>query len=159
MASPATTPDAIAQAFIDVLTPNGVPVGGIGAFTKRTPDAIYRGRLPVVQVKPLRNLHGRAMAAGGRTLGKIDEGWMAFIYRDAKPSAGRTLSQVEDAMVAARDAIVAALDGDNILSGAVTIAAEQVDEQYQPEGPFVEWNGAEFVGWEIRVSYQGTLPT
>lgn len=170
----ASTPDQIARAFCLTLTPGGafndagqcmggVPVGGVGIFVVRTPITPYRGMRPIVLVRCVQNVHGRAMAAGGQTLGKIDQGYVEMIYRDAPLTQQKAstpnlqMYQIEDAAVAARNGIVVALDADNTLGGTVTIASEQIEEIYAPDGEIVVWQGAEWIGWQIRVSYQGSL--
>lgn len=156
MAFPATDPDLVAAAFIAIWTPGSVPVGSIGAIVKRTPDAPYRGALPIVEVKPAQNVNTPVAAANSHQ----DQGWIEVTYRDAPPSAdGKTLTQIEDAFWVARNALLQAVRHDPKLSGGsggpAVSATLQVEEQYRPDGPFAEWQGAEFVVWASRWRYIG----
>lgn len=163
MPAAATDPDQIAQAVIAVLTPGGVPVGTIGAIVRRTPTAPYTGKLPVLEIKPVQNVHTRVAAA----LTKMDVGLLELTYRDAPFSQQQaqtptvTLAAIEDRNWANRNAIINALDRDPKLAlgdpanPAVSDCASQVEETWHPDGPFAEWQGAEWIVWYARVNYKG----
>ena len=167
-ASDATTPDKIAAAFVTVLgrpDAGGVqhPVGTIVRVMNRTPRAQYGAGdnegFPLVVVRPAQNVHGRAVAMGQFALGKMDQGLMDLTYIDVAPSQApdTDLGGLEDALWANRDALVAALDQNHTLGGAVTKCAETIQESYAAEGPLFEWQGMESTGFVIRVDYGGPL--
>lgn len=162
MASPATDPDLIAQAVINVLTQTGRPVGTIGSIVKRTPDGeLTAAQIPILEIKPVQNVHTRVAAANT----KMDMGWLELTYRDAPleqqqaANPSLTLSQIEDRNWANRNAIIAALDADDKLAAggppAVSDCASQVEETWRPDGPFAEWKNAEWVVWHARINYKG----
>jgi hypothetical protein len=172
MADLATTRDRIAGAFVAVLKPGGTwtngaysggtPVGTVGDVVKRTPDAPYGGPLPLVTVTPVQNRHGRDPEVA---LAKFDQGVVEIVYRDKPldqyqaddPAAGMTQQQLEDRLWANEEAIIAAIDGSPTLAGAVTIAGESTEAQYNPDGPYETWQGAEWMGFTLHVSYVGPL--
>jgi hypothetical protein len=159
MAAPALTPDAIAGALVTLLT----GVGTLGLVTNRTPDTPFQGDTPVVVIRPIQNVHGH-MAGSVRVAGaKFDQGILELRYRDAPLAQqqdahpDRTQAQIEDALVANRDAIVAAIDADRTLSGAVTNIGEDqgIAEAYNPDGYTVEWDAATWIGVDLLIPYLG----
>ncbi len=155
--SAATTPDAIAAALVTLLQ----GVGSLGTVTNRTPDTPFQGWTPVVVIRPIQNVHGHTAGSVRVAGAKFDQGILELRYRDAPLAQQqavdpeRTQAQIEDALVANRDAIVAAIDANRTLSGAVTNVGEDqgIAEAYNPDGYSVEWDAATWLGMDMMVPY------
>ncbi|HLG72138.1 MAG TPA: hypothetical protein VFE42_20660 [Chloroflexota bacterium] len=126
-------------------------VGTLALVSDRTPKVPYAGPTPALFTRPLR-VH-RAYIAGRA---KMDVGHFELTYIDATPKMQQlSIEQIETAMYNNREAIYAALEANITLSGQLTIVADEADEFYNPNGPYIEWLGAMWVGFQIHISFRG----
>jgi len=147
----AATPASIKAALLAVLAPGGVPIAGLKAAYDRTQEIPYQGQTPVVFVR-LPQARRTWMAAHAKRL----DGTLEVTYLDRSPDQQqRALAAIEADMDANLLAIVAAIYANRTLGGVVAELGGTIDEAHNPDGPFVEYGGALWVGAQLMISVNG----
>lgn len=171
---PTHTLDSVSDGFLAVLAPGGTPAcGTLKTVMKRSPEVPIQEPTPALLFPPLSAPVEWNAITGHR---KHWRGYIAMTYLDQVPAQQSaqsgttvTLAAVEDALTANLEAIVAAIEANPKLGGAVNfcgaipgaggVGGEPIKVTPNPGGPLKDEFGTMWVAFTLTIPFLGNADT